>query len=181
MPKIFILGLTFSELHKSQRNYSQVLKIEGKVKKFSIFDDLFVTELPRQLGEGGGAFAKETWVPTTLSLDGTGEGASGGKLARWAAPRRRSGLCERRVNGSLLELQLTQEACNRAKRSVNQVLGKRRIEGYSRGNSCLSYCQGLNVDLKTADLWSGWVNGVRMAKRCHYKLNGAYSHKSSFQ
>ena len=63
-----------------------------------------VTEFPRQLGERGGAFAKETLVPTTLSLDGTGEGASGWKQARWAAPRRRRGLCERRVNGSLLEL-----------------------------------------------------------------------------
>ena len=61
-------------------------------------------ERPRQLGEGGGTFAKETKIPTTLSLDGTAEGASGGKLARWAAPRRRRGLWERRVNGSLLEL-----------------------------------------------------------------------------
>ena len=60
--------------------------------------------------------------------------------------------CVKGENGSLLELQLTQEACNRAKRSVNQVLGKRRIGGYSRSNSCLSYCRGLNVDLKTADL-----------------------------
>ena len=40
-----------------------------------------------------------------------------------------------------------------AKRSLNQVLGKRRIGGYSRGNSCLSYCQGWNVDLKTADVY----------------------------
>ena len=58
----------------------------------------------RQLGEGGGTLAKETVVPSTLSLQGTGEGASGGKRARWAAPWRRRGLCERRVNGSLLEL-----------------------------------------------------------------------------
>ena len=141
---------------------------------------VLLRNFPRQLGEGGGAFAKETWVPTTLSLQGTGEGVSGGKLTRWAAPRRRRGLCERRVNGSLLELRLTQEACNRAKRSLNQVLGKRRIGGYSRGNSCLSYCQGLNVDLKTADPCDGWLTGVRMAKRCHYKHNGAYSMNSSF-
>ena len=29
-----------------------------------------VTELPRQPSEGGGTFAKETEVPTTLSLQG---------------------------------------------------------------------------------------------------------------
>ena len=77
--------------------------------------------------------------------------------------------------------------CSKPKRPVIGLSGALtrfwesvEIGGYSRGNSCLSYCHGLNVSLKTADLYDGFRNGVRMAKRCHYKLNGAYSGKATF-